>query len=383
MVTDMGCHVAAHARASSSGVVNELSADIENEWRRRLYWGAFITDATQSMYLGRPMTLRSSEGRVPKLFLDTYEELEEWRPYIDHNPPSPDNALLLSYRPKPAFALSTFTALTRLAQISAEITQAFYSLECTKGCADDFMHKKHALQEDLSQWTTELPSHLRFEPGTDTLPPHQLTPHTTFHVLTILLYRPFADGGHLQDHTAPGDRALIADRCIASALEIRKLISAYREAFTLRRAPFLISYAVYSAVIVILRHSKRDPEEFKGTISFFLTALSELQRGCNFGLKKPMMIIRKMFSELSEYSNGHASAIAGCADSAVGQLDLSAFESFPSAFYDPLSMQTDYASDWYKPTFDVSPEGLFDFDDSMLLPDDTLYGLLAFEAPAI
>ena len=206
-----------------------------------------------------------------------------------------------------------------------------------------------------------------------------MTRSTTFHVLNILLYRPFLDGGHLQDHNAALDREALGQRCISSALEIRKLISAYRDAFTLRRAPFLISYAVYSAVIVILRHSKRDPEQFREPISFFLTALSELQRGCNFGLKKPMMIIRTMFNELNEYadqmgSHNHPEVAA------MAPLD---FSSFPDNFFDPMALPPDYSTDWYKPHFDVSPEGVFDFDEAGLLPDDTLYGLLSFEAPAI
>ena len=177
MITDMGCHIAAHTRTAATGHSNDLSVDIENEWRRRLYWGACITDATQSMYLGRPMTLRFNEGRVPKLFLDSYEELEEWRPYIDVNQPSNDNPLLVAYRPRPAFAISTFTALIRLAQISAEITQAFYSLECTKGSPEDFVLRKDALEQDLASWTRDLPAHLKFEPGVGAIPPpHQITP---------------------------------------------------------------------------------------------------------------------------------------------------------------------------------------------------------------
>lgn len=178
MITDMGCHIAINARGGVAGDPGrELSNDIESEWRRRLYWGALITDATQSMYLGRPMSLRFGEGRVPQLFLDTYEELEEWRPYVDEIQPPPDNDLLLAYRPKPAFAISTFTGLIRLAQISSMITQTFYSLECINTSHDDFMRRKSALEEDLARWKADLPAHLQFRAGYDHTPcPHQITP---------------------------------------------------------------------------------------------------------------------------------------------------------------------------------------------------------------
>lgn len=72
---------------------------------------------------------------------------------------------------------------------------------------------------------------------------------------------------------------------------------AYKGAFTLRRAPFLLSYAVYSAVIVILHQERHERGQFMEPISFFWTCLSELQRGCNFGLEKPLNILRDMVYE--------------------------------------------------------------------------------------
>lgn len=74
----------------------------------------------------------------------------------------------------------------------------------------------------------------------------------------------------------------------------------YRNAFTLRRAPFLLSYAVYSSVTVILHHEQHDRgQKYTDTLSFFWTCLHELQRGCNFGLKKPLGILQDMVNELS------------------------------------------------------------------------------------
>jgi hypothetical protein len=178
MVTDMGCHLAVNSRVwSATGASNELSSDIENEWRRRLYWGAFVTDATQCLYLGRQMTLRANEGRVPQLFLDTYEELEEWCPYVDHRLFPAQNTLLLGYQSRPAYAISTFTSLIRLAQTSSKITQAFYSFECINNSHEVVMKSKAAIEDELLRWQRELPTHLHFAPETDAVPPpHQITP---------------------------------------------------------------------------------------------------------------------------------------------------------------------------------------------------------------
>jgi hypothetical protein len=178
MVTDMGCHLAVNSRVwSETDASHDLSSDIKNEWRRRLYWGAFVTDATQSLYLGRQMTLRANEGRVPQLFLDTYEELEEWCPHIDHTQSPTQNSLLLEYQSRPAYAVSTFTGLIRLAQISSRIAQAFYSLDCVNSSHEAFMESKAAIEDELLRWKQELPTHLHFAPETDTVPPpHQITP---------------------------------------------------------------------------------------------------------------------------------------------------------------------------------------------------------------
>jgi hypothetical protein len=48
---------------------------------------------------------------------------------------------------------------------------------------------------------------------------------------------------------------------------------------------------------VILRQEQHEREQFIEPISFFWTCLSELQRGCNFGLQNPLNILRKRVHE--------------------------------------------------------------------------------------
>lgn len=78
---------------------------------------------------------------------------------------------------------------------------------------------------------------------------------------------------------------------------IEKFLRSYRNTFTLRGAPFLICYATYSAVTVILHQERHNRGKFMDLISFFWTCLSELQRGCNFGMKKPLAVLRDMVRE--------------------------------------------------------------------------------------
>ncbi|KAE8335269.1 fungal-specific transcription factor domain-containing protein [Aspergillus arachidicola] len=48
----------------------------EIEIRRRVFWGAFVCEKLQSLYLGRPPTIRLQDVHVSKDFMDTFEELE-------------------------------------------------------------------------------------------------------------------------------------------------------------------------------------------------------------------------------------------------------------------------------------------------------------------
>lgn len=297
MLIDMGCHLMLGPDYQTNLTARHsqlLCGDLEQEMRKRLYWGAFVTDATQSLYLGRPCMFATTEARVPLLLLDTFEEFEDWEPYID---PSSLAEPPPAYAPKPAHAISTFNCLARLFQISVRITD-LYGIQTMKCTSEYLQQTKSAIEGDLDHWNASLPSHLRFNPdATCTPPPHQITPHTTFHALTILLHRAFLEEGHLRRYSDEGSRERSEQACISSALAIQKFVRAYKKAFTLRRAPFLLSYAVYSAVIVILRQERHERGQFMEPISFFWTCLSELQGGCNFGLEKPLSILRDMVHE--------------------------------------------------------------------------------------
>jgi hypothetical protein len=174
MIIDLGCHLAVETRRSGLRNDMELLTDIEIEIRKRLYWGAFLTDSTQSLYFGRPPCLRASQARVPQLLLDTYEEMEAWSPYID---PVASPAAM-AYRPHPAYAVSTFNANVRLFEISSRLIHAFYSIRSLKHSSRHIRAMKAAIASDLNRWRNSLPHHLCFSPenGDPTPPPHQMIP---------------------------------------------------------------------------------------------------------------------------------------------------------------------------------------------------------------
>lgn len=180
MIIDLGCHFIVDSRCSAKTAKSALLTDLELEMRKRLYWGAYMTDATQSLYFGRPPCLRASQARVPHLLLDTHEELEYWTPYIDPRIQTQSSPLQES-RPRPAYAISTFHAMLRLFEISSRLVHTFYNIKSLKYPSEHILKMKRSIESELQNWFNSLPPHLHFDPENDaTPPPHQLTPLYVF-----------------------------------------------------------------------------------------------------------------------------------------------------------------------------------------------------------
>lgn len=167
---------------------------------------------------------------------------------------------------------------------------------------------------------------------------------------------------------------------------IEKYIRAYRNAFTLRRAPFLLSYAIYSAVATILPQERHDRGQFTEIISFFWTCLGELQRGCNFGLQKPLSILRDMVHEFHlsaqdrEFRNAQNAQFAGLDKSFFPQLPLTEAaggEEDTSMLQGATPQQPLW--DMLGGDYDPSSPGLLEFlnDQEWDIGQNTLYGLFA------
>lgn len=139
------------------------------------------------LYLGRASSLQASQARVPQLLLDTYEELEDWAPYIDPFLRSEDTSLP-TYTQRSAYAVLTFNAMARLFEISSKIVRAFYSIKSLKSFSQHIRDVKTAVELKLKRWFSSLSTHLQFDPETDvTPPPHQLMPQYVRALLSLPL----------------------------------------------------------------------------------------------------------------------------------------------------------------------------------------------------
>jgi hypothetical protein len=174
MIADLGIHVdpsKLHKSGRSHPMPDDHLSFIDVEVQRRTFWSAYVNDKFQSLYFGRPCSFPTTGMEPPSLYLDTYEEMELWAPYVDHQNVIP---CLRDFVAKPSYNISTFCWLLRLAQISAELTAHLYMPDVGKLRQPSTLDHFTAIRLELDQWADELPAHLRYNPQEDDAPPaHQ------------------------------------------------------------------------------------------------------------------------------------------------------------------------------------------------------------------
>lgn len=294
MVYDLGLHLDFKA-------VGGNAEDVEI--RRRVFWGAFILDKLQSLYLGRPVTFQECDARVSRDFMDTMEENELWTPYVDPKFPNQNNSSPPAV-PTPVYSVSTFQQFCLLSKIMAKIINRFYVV----GATFDNTHD-HLLAADgsLAAWYAALPPHLLFEPWAKECPsspshervtaaaPNVMLLLTTYNSLVILLHRPFVFG-HLRQSSIP---AASWKRCTTAARNITTIASMYQTSYTLRRAPYLLSYAVYVACTIHTRNTvASEGQRIEENLSALLASLRCLDELTvpNSGVLSPASNIRKLMA---------------------------------------------------------------------------------------
>ncbi|GKZ33183.1 hypothetical protein AbraIFM66950_002972 [Aspergillus brasiliensis] len=323
-----------------------------------------------SLYLGRPPGLHLSDSNVPLEFLDTYEELEEWKPYIDpqtqlHDPGGP------IYRSRPSYALSTFQCLLQLSLITETIITAFYSTRSAQSSEQALLQSRQRVKAQLDHWRHSLPAHLLFDPNSDeTPPPHQMTLYTTYWTLVILTEQPFLARGHFAFTLSPESQSETRRICIKASLRIRALIEAYKKAFTLRRAQYGISYAMYSAVLVLLQHADQDDDEYIEAIRFFWFALMEYQRGCGHGMKGPLRLLKSLMCRVEKVVQRIDIDHPGVATSWSAGSDISSgIDTVPWTGTGTFGQEETWSGSWLNA----------EIDENLFLADDTIFGFFTQE----
>lgn len=132
-----------------------------------------------------------------------------------------------------------------------------------------------------------------------------------YNVLRILLHRPFVSDGDL--HSSPSNAINSFLVCATAAKEIVKILRAYDAAFSIQRAPYLISYATYvSATIHVRIAAQREPgSEAHICLATCLDVFLKNQ-GTNWAVRRANGIIRNLMKRMNvsiSASDGNASVM--------------------------------------------------------------------------
>lgn len=164
MLVDLGLHV----DATMLPMMHRLSEE-DLEIRRRVYWAAFVVDKMQSLYQGRPASLRALEGSVPIVFLDTYEELEQWTPWAYTSG--------TSYPGSPSYSVSTFKEFCKLCIILHDVLDRMYCEGKEKRSTEGLIQDLDTLEMRMHDWRTNLPAHLTIDVSENNSSKHVPPPH--------------------------------------------------------------------------------------------------------------------------------------------------------------------------------------------------------------
>ncbi|PSN68595.1 hypothetical protein BS50DRAFT_586044 [Corynespora cassiicola Philippines] len=289
MLIDLGLHIDDPDLAST-----RRFSDEDIEIRRRVLWGAFVVDKIQSLYQGRQVTIKPSDIFVPMKFLDTFEEYEDWAPFAF------SNQTTSAHPGCPSYSVSTFRCLCQLSIVLSDILSSIYDERSFEKDPEELSSILETLHSKLTAWQKALPKHLavNLKKAPTALPPHGMSLHAMYNVIMILLHRPFVADGHLYNTS----RAISVNSflsCATAASNIVHILRAYHKAFSVRRAPYLISYATYVAATIHARiAAKQGPENYAIRRLYTCLAVFRENQETNWAVRRANTIVQGLMRRL-------------------------------------------------------------------------------------
>ena len=133
-----------------------------------------------------------------------------------------------------------------------------------------------------------------------------------YHVLTILLHRPFVADGHLYN-TSRSISVNSFITCASAADSIVSVLRTYERVFSVRHAPYLISYATYVAATIHVRIAAKRRTESKAR-ECLQTCMSVFRenRETNWAVRRAQAIVESLMTRLGVSLNpGHDNSQPG------------------------------------------------------------------------
>ncbi|KAL0935437.1 transcription factor [Colletotrichum truncatum] len=249
----------------------------DNEFRRRIYWGCFLSDKIFSLLLGRPTIMHESDADV-----NLSEPLPNDPPIWEDWLQSHDLEFLKPLRPAGPKLTLVFNQQIELARIIHDMLSTTFAPKKK----NDVHSRKwtevslNKLNARLVAWHEALPADMRWKKwftNKDVLHPSVALLHTLYHSIRICLNLPFiASIGNmpsLSEEKPEGTEDPLFDsfrRCKASAEGIIDILQRFKGQHTLGNAPLLFlggALLSMNAILVICRHEgSNQPSSMRDTL---------------------------------------------------------------------------------------------------------------------
>ena len=233
---------------------------------------------------------------VPLMFHDQFEELETWYPL----PPAPLTPASFA----PMHCVSTFMQRCKLSIIMNKILNKIYREKSEILGPHATMRNLKQLNEELDEWLSSLPLHLRLPPTSIGRDPSNLPPPTVyvllimFNTLKILLHRPFVSYGHLQT-VLPDVAKDSFSACATSATCIAQYLESYDKVHSLKLAPFFLFYSTFVASTIHVRIAAQHQFENEA-FAYLRICLSvyEINVETNPAVKKAKAVVQRLMDRM-------------------------------------------------------------------------------------
>ncbi|KIY49708.1 hypothetical protein FISHEDRAFT_72344 [Fistulina hepatica ATCC 64428] len=253
MAQDLGMHRNADDWVRP-GLGGQLFSDAELMERRRVWYGCVYMDKYVATYIGRPVAILERDFDTPLPNLDEQEEFEDAGLYSSMACGGQTNV-----PPVPGRILSCFVMAVTLSNIMSMIIQHIYAVRPGPVFQNEVMH----LESLLEKWLSNLPPHLRREPGQ----PHQIVPlphvlvlHMQYWCAVLLLHRLFihADAKSPLSDTST-ERSL--EFCTTATNRITSLTALYMEHYPIQRCPVFMNCYLFSASVMHVTLLAMNPDD--------------------------------------------------------------------------------------------------------------------------
>ncbi|KAJ5116628.1 fungal-specific transcription factor domain-containing protein [Penicillium angulare] len=353
MITDLGIH-SSHATDPRFGKL--ALEDIEA--RQRLFWGAYTIDKFLSLYQGRCMRLRDGDTSVPLRFLDEYEEFET----LDSSSYASNGEVTNI----PSHGLSILKGYCSLSIIMSGILEILYAEHSTAKDPSILIDAASSLYNRLQGWFDALPPTISLPLSGISMgsaSPHILSLRALYHTLEIILHRPFVSDGHLRSVSASIAPAAF-NTCVSAAASIDHIHALYGRSFSMRSAPYILSYATYVSATIHARVAAQSASGSQAHLSLRrCVSTLRAQKEVSLGPKKALEVIENLIRRVGIHIdddcmiqpsiNAPAVSLNPTVGANTGLTDTSEYT--VDSTTDPFQIST--PSDGH-----IVPEGMFEYD---------------------